>query len=213
MIADVFYILTDRKEWFLELLWQHIALAGTSILLAGTIGLVLGIVINQYKKASHFVLGLTNMLYTVPEIAMFGFLIPLTGIGNKTAVIALSIYALLPMVRNTFTGLNQVDTAIIEAAVGMGSTKWQVLFKVQLPMAFSFILAGLRSMVVMTISVAGIASYIGAGGLGPPIYRGIATNNTALMITGSIMIAAMAILTDALFGVLEKRVKKRWKMQ
>lgn len=213
MITEVFNILIERREWFLELFLQHIALAGTAILLAGTIGLILGIFINQYKKTSHLVLSLTNLLYTIPDIAMFGFLIPLTGIGDKTAIVALTIYALLPMVRNTFTGLNQVDPAILEAAVGMGSTRWQVLFRVQLPLAFSVILAGIRSMVVMTISVAGIASFIGAGGLGSAIYRGIATNNTALMISGAILIATLAILMDILFGALEKNVKKRWKMQ
>lgn len=213
MIADVLNILLSRREWFLELFLQHVSLAGTAILLAGSIGLVLGIFINQYKKASNLVLSVTNMLYTIPDIAMFGFLIPLTGIGDKTAIVALTVYALLPMVRNTYTGLNNVDPAILEAAVGMGSTRWQVLFRVQLPLAFSVILAGIRSMVVMAISIAGIASFIGAGGLGSAIYRGIATNNTALMLSGAIMIAAMAILMDVLFGALEKQVKKRWKMQ
>lgn len=212
-LVEVLQILVERRWWFLEKLGEHIYLAGTAILLAGTIGLILGILINQHKKASHLVLSFVNLIYTIPDIAMFGFLIPITGIGNKTAIVALTVYALLPMVRNTFTGLNQVDAAILEAAVGMGSTRWQVLFRVQLPMAFAVILSGVRSMVVMVISVAGIASFIGAGGLGSAIYRGIATNNTELMIAGAIVIALVAILTDILFGMLEKQVKKRWKMQ
>ena len=212
-LVEVVYILIDRRWWFLEKLGEHIYLAGISILLAGSIGLILGIFINQHKKVSHYVLSFINLLYTIPDIAMFGFLIPITGIGNKTAIVALTVYALMPMVRNTFTGLNQVDADILEAAVGMGSTRWQVLFRVQLPMAFAVILSGLRNMVVMVISVAGIASFIGAGGLGSAIYRGIATNNTALMIAGAIVIAVVAILTDTLFGKLEKNVKKRWKMQ
>ena len=212
MLTEIARIFADRAGWFLELLLKHIALAGTAILLAGSIGLVLGIVINQHKKLAHFVLGLTNMLYTIPDIAMFGFLIPFTGIGEKTAVIALTVYALLPMVRNTYTGLSNVDPAILEAATGMGSTRFQVLFKVQLPLAFTVILAGIRSMVVMTISVAGIASYIGAGGLGTPIYRGIATNNSALIFAGSISIAALAIVADLLCGRLEKRVRNKWKL-
>ena len=116
------------------------------------------------------------------------------------------------MIRNTYTGLCQVDADILEAAAGMGSTKWQVLFRIQLPMAFSVILAGIRNMVVMVISIAGIASFIGAGGLGSAIYRGIATNNSALMIAGSILIALMAIAADIVFGLLEKHVKKRWKV-
>lgn len=211
MLENLIEIFSSRYDWFFSLFLQHISLAGTSILLAGTIGLGLGIFIDQYEKASQLVLGVTNMLYTIPDIAMFGFLIPFTGIGKKTAIIALTVYALLPMVRNTYTGLHTVDQAVIEAAIGMGSTNLQVLWKIKLPMAFSTILAGLRTMVVLTISLAGIAAYIGAGGLGTPIYRGIATNNPALIFAGSIMIAALAIIMDFLFGVLERKVKGRWK--
>ena len=173
---------------------------------------MIGILINRYRKYAQLVLSLINMLYTIPDIAMFGFLIPITGIGEKTAIIALTVYALLPMIRNTFTGLDQVDADILEAAVGMGSTRWQVLLRIQLPMAFSMILAGVRNMVVMVISIAGIASFIGAGGLGSAIYRGIATNNSVLMIAGSIMIALMAIIMDIVCGVLENQVKKRWRV-
>lgn len=212
MLLDIANIFIERADWFLSLLLKHIALAGTAIILAGSIGLVLGIVINQHKKLAQFVLGLANMLYTIPDIAMFGLLIPFTGIGEKTALIALTVYALMPMIRNTYTGLNNVEPTILEAAIGMGSTRWQVLWKVQLPLAFSVILAGLRSMVVMTISVAGIASYIGAGGLGTPIYRGISTNNSALIFAGSISIALLALFADFLFGLLEKHVQNKWKL-
>ena len=125
---------------------------------------------------------------------------------------AVTVYALLPMVRNTYAGLSSVDPAILEAAAGMGSTRWQILFRVQLPMAFCVILAGIRNMVVMAVSITGIASFIGAGGLGSAIYRGIATNNTVLMVSGAMMIALLAISLDILFGVLEKQVKKRWRM-
>ena len=197
-------IIIERKEWFLGLIEQHLILAGISILLAGTIGLLLGILVYEKKRLAKVVLGITNMLYTIPDIAMFGFLIPLTGIGNKTAVVALTIYALLPMVRNTYTGLEQVDADIVEAAVGMGSTKRQLLFKIQLPLAFPVILTGIRNMSVMTISIAGIASFIGAGGLGQAIYRGIATNNQQLMVAGSLIIAVIAIGMDLLFGMWEE---------
>lgn len=212
MLQDTILIFVERWDWFASLLLKHIALAGTAIVLAGVLGLLLGILINQKKQLAQFVLGLANTLYTIPDIAMFGILIPFTGIGEKTALIALTVYALMPMVRNTYTGLNSVDPSILEAAIGMGSTRWQVLWRVQLPLAFSVILAGIRSMVVMTISVAGIASYIGAGGLGTPIYRGIATNNSALILAGSVSIALLAIVADCLFGLLEKRVQNRWKM-
>lgn len=211
-MKEVFEIFTERSSWFLELILEHIGLAGTAILIAGTAGLAIGIFLDRHQKCANVVLSIISLFYTIPDIAMFGFLIPLTGIGGKTAIIALTIYALLPMVRNTYTGLGQVDPSILEAAVGMGSTEAQVLFKVKLPVAFSVILAGVRNMVVMTISVAGIASFIGAGGLGKAIYRGISTNNPALMVAGSLLIALLAIFLDLLFGTFEKRVKKRWKM-
>lgn len=211
-MAEVFEILTERSSWFLGLILEHMLLAGTAILIAGAAGLIIGIFLDRHQKCANVVLGVVSLLYTIPDIAMFGFLIPITGIGGRTAVIALTIYALLPMVRNTYTGLGQVSSSILEAARGMGSTEAQVLFKVKLPMAFSVILAGVRNMVVMTISVAGIASFIGAGGLGKAIYRGISTNNPALMTAGSLLIALLAIFLDLLFGTFEKRVKKRWKM-
>ena len=205
-------MITDRAPWFSELALEHILLAGTASLIAGTAGLLIGILLDKYRKCANVVLSVIRVLYTIPDIAMFGFLIPVTGIGGKTAVIALTIYALLPMVRNTYAGLDQVDPSILEAAAGMGSTSFQVLMKVKLPMAFSIILTGVRNMVVMTVSVAGIASFIGAGGLGSAIYRGISTNNTVLMVSGSILIALMAVLLDWIFSVFEKRVKKRRRM-
>lgn len=210
---SVIDIIIERKGWFLGLVEQHLILAGVSILLAGVIGLLLGILVYEKKSLAKVVLGITNMLYTIPDIAMFGFLIPLTGIGNKTAIVALTIYALLPMVRNTYTGLDQVDPDIVEAAIGMGSTKRQLLLKIQLPLAFPVILTGIRNMSVMTISIAGIASFIGAGGLGQAIYRGIATNNQELMLAGSIIIAAIAIILDLLFGMWEQGVNNHRKFK
>ncbi|MBM6990228.1 MAG: ABC transporter permease/substrate-binding protein [Mobilibacterium timonense] len=202
-------MLTDRRSWFIDLIAQHLMLSGISIFFAGTIGLSLGILIFERKRLAGIVLGIVNAIYTIPDIAMFGFLIPLLGIGNKAAIVAITVYAQLPMVRNTYTGLNQVDADIIEAAVGMGSTRRQLLFKIQLPLAFPVILSGIRNMVVMAVSVAGIASFIGAGGLGKAIYRGIATNNQQLMIVGSLLIACIAIFLDFFFGALEKLSNSR----
>ena len=140
---------------------------------------------------------------------MLGFLIPFSGVGNATAVIALTVYALLPMVRNTHTGLTNVDPAILEAAKGMGSTRLQILFRIRLPLAMPVILSGIRRMVTMTIALAGIASFIGAGGLGVAIYRGITTNNAAMTMAGSLLIAALALVMDFLLGFAEKRLQKR----
>ena len=139
-------------------------------------------------------------------------LIPLFGIGNTTAVIALTLYGIMPMVRNTYAGMKSVSSEIISAAEGMGSTKFQLMMKIKLPLALDVIIAGIRNMVVMTISVAAIASFIGAGGLGVAIYRGITMYDTAMTFGGSLVIAAVALLSDLLLGQLEKYIKRRRKM-
>ena len=149
------------------------------------------------------------MFYTIPSISLLGMLIPLLGIGNKTAVVALTIYGIMPMVRNTYAGIKDVSEEVITAARGMGSTEFQVMTKIKLPLALGVILAGVRNMVVMTISVAAIASFIGAGGLGVAIYRGITIYDTAMTFGGSFLIALIALISDLLLGRLEKRIKRR----
>lgn len=184
-------------------------ISGTAIILAFVIGLLLGVLISEYKTASRFVMGVTNVIYTIPSISMLGFLIPFSGIGNTTAIIALTLYGLLPMIRNTCTGIGNIDPEITEAAKGMGSTRWQILFKIKVPLALPVILSGLKTMVVMTISLAGIASFVGAGGLGVAIYRGITTNNATMTVAGSLLIALMALLLDGLFTILERQIPWR----
>lgn len=200
---------TDRFDWFLELTWQHLYLSGIAIIVATVIGLFFGIAISEYKESSKFVLGFCNIIYTIPCISLLGFLLPVSGIVNTTAVIALIIYALLPIIRNTYTGMTEIDASMIEAAKGMGCTRFQLIYKVKFPLALPVILAGFRNMVVMTISLAGIASYIGAGGLGLAIYRGITTNNQTMTVAGSLLIALLAILLDFLIGAYEKHLKKK----
>lgn len=212
MIRELFHIYAERWEFFLTLTWQHIQISLISIVAAMIIGLALGILISRYHHSTGIVLGLTNLIYTIPSIALFGFLIPFSGIGNTTAIIALTVYALLPMVRNTYTGITGIDREIIEAARGMGSTPFQILCRIQLPLAFPVILSGLRNMVVMTIALAGIAAFIGAGGLGVAIYRGITTNNSVLTVAGSLLIALLALLTDWGIGSYETHFKKKRKL-
>lgn len=144
-----------------------------SILIACVIGLILGILVSEYRRSSSLVFGIVNFIYTIPSISLLGFLIPFSGIGNTTAIIVLTVYALLPMVRNTYTGIEGIDPAVIEAATGMGSTRGQMLWRIKLPLALPAIITGLRNMAVMTIALAGIASFIGAGGLGVAIYRSL----------------------------------------
>lgn len=209
MLADIFSLLTSRWDFFAGLLAEHLTISLAAILIAILVGGAAGILISEYQRAARPTLAVVGFLYTIPSISMLGFLIPFSGVGNATAVIALTIYALLPMVRNTHTGICGVDPAILEAATGMGSTRWQLLYKIKLPLAMPVIFSGIRSMVTMTIALAGIASFIGAGGLGVAIYRGITTNNAAMTLAGSLLIALLALVVDALLGCIERRLRSR----
>lgn len=209
MVQELFHLYAERWRFFLTLTGQHLEISLIAIVAASIIGLGLGVFISKFRHFSSIILGLTNFIYTVPSIALFGFLIPFSGIGDTTAIIALTVYALLPMVRNTYTGITGIDPEIIEAAQGMGSTPFQILYKIQLPLAFPVILSGLRNMIVMTIALAGIAAFIGAGGLGVAIYRGITTNNGILTVAGSLLIAMLALLTDWSVGRYEYHIRKK----
>ena len=204
-------LLLTRSDFFSELVVQHLLLSFTAIIIITVVGITTGILIAKSPKAASVVIGLTNVLYTIPSIAMFGFFVSITGIGNTTAIIALVIYGLLPVIRNTYVGLTEVDSQILEAAVGMGSTPWQLLSKIQFPLALPVIIAGIRNMVVMTIALAGIASFIGAGGLGVAIWRGITTNFDEMTVAGSLLVALLAFVADGILGMIEKRLLRRTK--
>lgn len=209
MINDVIQLLASRSDFFAGLLVEHLQISFAAIAIAIVVGGIAGILISEFTRAAKPTLAVVNLLYTIPSISMLGFLIPFTGVGDATAIIALTVYALLPMVRNTHTGLATIDPAILEAARGMGSTRWQILVKIKLPLARPVIMNGIRSMVTMTIALAGIASFIGAGGLGVAIYRGITTNNAAMTIAGSLIIAVLALVVDLVLGMVEKRMQLR----
>lgn len=209
IIKEVLEVYANRSDWFFELLVEHIGLSLVTIILAAGIGLLLGIFISQKEKAAPIVLTIANVFYTIPSISLLGMLIPFIGIGNKTAIVALTIYGIMPMVRNTYAGLRGVSQDVILAARGMGSTELQIMMKIKLPLAMGVIIAGVRNMAVMTISVTAVASFIGAGGLGVAIYRGITVYNTALTFAGSFLIALLALICDLALGYLEKRLKKR----
>ena len=205
---NVIQLYIERKDWFLELTGAHITLSLTAVLLAGITGLLLGIWIAECPKASGPVLTVANICYTIPSISLLGMLIPLLGIGNPTAVVALTLYGIMPMVRNTYAGITGVSSDIVSAAEAMGSTRAQIMLKIKLPLAMGVIVAGVSNMVVMTISVAAIASFIGAGGLGVAIYRGITIYDTAMTFSGSFLIALIAIVSDGLLVIVEKKIKK-----
>lgn len=188
----------------LEQTLQHIGLTFISLLIAVIIGVPLGILITRRKKLAVIVLGFAGILQTIPSIALLGFMIPLLGIGATPAIMALFLYALLPIIRNTCTGIQQVDPAVTDAATGMGMSRRQLLYKVQLPLAMPVLLAGIRTATVINVGVATLAAYIAAGGLGEFIFGGIALNNTNMILAGAIPAALLAILSDWLIGRLQK---------
>lgn len=187
----------------------HLLLVGVSIGIATLVGIPLGILITRQAHLRKPILGIANILQTVPSLALFGFLIsvPLIGgIGAKTAIIALTVYSLLPIIRNTYTGITSVDPAIREAALGMGMTDRQLLLQVEIPLALGVILAGVRVATVIAIGVATIAAAIGAGGLGVFVFRGIAMVNNQLILAGAIPAAVLAILADAAIALAEYKL-------
>uniref|UniRef100_UPI00356B09AD ABC transporter permease/substrate-binding protein n=1 Tax=Fusobacterium nucleatum TaxID=851 RepID=UPI00356B09AD len=209
MINQLIKLLTEDFKFFLNLTIEHILISLLAISIASVLGVILGIIISEYRKFSGLILGTVNILYTIPSIALLGFFITITGVGNTTALIALIIYALLPIIRSTYTGIITINPLIIEASEGMGSTKLQQLFKVKIPLALPVLMSGIRNMVTMTIALAGIASFVGAGGLGVAIYRGITTNNSAMTFLGSLLIAILALVFDFILGLIEKRLTNR----
>ncbi|KMQ68541.1 ABC transporter permease [Chryseobacterium sp. FH2] len=183
---------------------QHLALTFLSLFLAIIIGVPLGILIARRRKLSSPVLGIAGVLQTIPSIALLGFMIPALGIGIAPAIAALLIYALLPIIRNTYTGITGVNPIVIEAAKAMGMNKSQLLFKVELPLAMHVIMAGIRTAAVINVGVATLASFVAAGGLGEFIFGGISLNNTNMILAGAIPAALLAILLDQTIALLQK---------
>ena len=205
------FILQNHME-VLDLTTEHLWLVGASITLAVLIGVPLGILITRWPGLTKPVLGGANIIQTVPSLALFGFLLPAPWIGaraDRIAILALMLYALLPLIRNTYTGIKGVDPAVVEAGRGMGMTDRQLLWQVELPLALSVIIAGVRVATVLSIGLATIAAAIGAGGLGEFIFRGLAMVNNQVILAGAIPAAALAILADTSLGWLEKRLSPR----
>jgi osmoprotectant transport system permease protein len=208
-LKDVFMLYVDRFSYFYERFIEHLYLTSVAIVLIMVIGITSGILMTYNKRFAQFMLSLTGFLYTIPSIAIFGILIPITGIGGTSAIIALSIYGVLPLIRNTYVGIMEVDENILEAAVGMGSTSLQLLFRIKLPLASPVIIAGFRTTVTMTIALGTIAGLIGAGGLGRAIWSGIALNHLELTIAASLLIAFFAVSADQLLNLAEKTIRHK----
>jgi osmoprotectant transport system permease protein len=187
-----------------KLTLEHIEVAMMAVIISTIIGVAIGIVITRIKKLVTPVIGIAGVIYTIPSLALFGMLIPFIGIGVKPAVIALILYGQLALIRNTYVGITQIDRAVIEAGKGMGMSSWQFLRMVELPLALPVIMAGIRTAAVMNIGTATIAAYIGAGGLGWLIFRGIASVYTEQIIAGAVPVILLAIGTDYFFVLLER---------
>jgi len=202
-----FYARNAREV--LDLLGQHLYLVGISTGLAVALGVPIGILLTRRAAWRAPVLGLANVFQTIPSLALFGFLLPLLGIGAWTAIAALVVYGLLPIVRNTYTGIAGVDPAVREAGRGMGMTGRELLMMVELPLAAGVILAGIRVATVVSVGVATIAAAIGAGGLGVYIFRGVAVVDYTLILAGALPAALLALAADGLLGLAERRLAWR----
>jgi len=209
---NVLHFIQQNWDQVVELTLEHLWLVGLSTLLACLIGIPLGVAIARRKGLSRPVLGGANIIQTIPSLALFGFLLPVPWLGtsaDRLAILALTLYALLPIIRNTYTGIRGVDPAVVEAARGMGMTESQILFQVELPLALSVILSGVRTAVVIAVGLATIAAAIGAGGLGEFIFRGLAMVDNRVILAGAIPAALLALLADFGVGRLEKSLRPR----
>lgn len=194
-----------RWPQILNLTWEHLWLVLLAVLLAVVIGMFLGILMSYYPRVAQIGLGTASIIMTIPSLALLVLLIPLLHIGFWPALVGLVLYSLLPIMRNTYTGLREVDPAILEAARGLGLTEGQILYRIKFPLALPVIMAGVRTSVVMAVGIAAIAHTIGGGGLGQFIFQGISRTNPRMILTGAIMISIIAIVADYLLGWLEKR--------
>ena len=184
--AKVLQIYLERWPWFLGMIGQQLFISLVSIAIAGTLGLLIGIFIAEHRRFAEPVIAVCNVFYTIPAIALIALLIPIAGIGAKNAVIAIILYGLMPMVRNTYTGITSISPELLDAAVGMGSTPRQILKRIKLPLASATILAGGRTLAVMSIATGSIAAFIGGGGLGEAIFRGITMYNVEMTFSGAL---------------------------
>ncbi len=208
-MSPVQFFLRHHQE-ILQATLEHIWLVGLTMIFAIAIGVPLGILVTRKPWLSKPILGGANIAETIPSLALFGFLLPVPWLGGRAdrlAIAALTLYALLPIIRNTSAGITGVDRAVREAARGMGMTDRQILFKVELPLSFSTMLAGIRIATVLTIGIATIAAAVGAGGLGEFIFRGLAMVNDQLILAGAIPAALLALAADFVLGVLERRLR------
>ncbi|MFA5634695.1 MAG: ABC transporter permease [Anaerovoracaceae bacterium] len=202
------FLIENQRDMTNNLL-RHIELVGISVFIGIVISIPLGIVLSRHRKLAGTVLAIAGTIQTIPGLVMLGFALIFLGIGMLPALVILSLYAILPILRNTYTGITEVDPSYTEAARGIGMTNMQMLFKVELPLALSSIIGGIRISTVYIVSWATLASYIGAGGLGDPIWTGLATYNTKLILSGAVPSAILALVLSGLIGLLQRILTPR----
>ncbi|MDQ0217680.1 osmoprotectant transport system permease protein [Peribacillus cavernae] len=211
---EFFEFFSTSWNEILMMTWEHIQLVGLAVGVAILLGVPFGIYITQHETLSNLVLTVAGIIMTIPSIALFGIMIPILsvinqGIGFLPAFLALVLYSQLPIIRNTFIAIKNVDPNMRDAAIGMGMTTWQRLRKVEIPIALPVIMAGIRTAVVLTIGIGAIAAYIGAGGLGEYIARGISTSYTTMVQVGAVSVSVLAIVADYLLGRIQKQVSPK----
>ncbi len=206
LFSRVVSYLNLRGDMVWELVLEHLWLVIISVGIAVFVSVFLGVLISYRAGPAATVLTICQVLMTVPSMAMLGFMVPLFGIGFTTGVIALILYCLLPIVRNTYTGIKEISPAIVESAVGMGMTEWRVLTKIKIPLARPVIMAGIRTATVMVVGIAAIAAYVGAGGLGELIFQGISRSNEPMIIVGALGVSIIALAFDFILSWGERRL-------
>jgi len=208
-IAELGNYMVENYDELLYLTIEHLLMVAYGIGLALLVGVPLGILASKYEKIAPIILSVTNVFQLTPSLAMLGILMLYFGFGFKTIVIALFLYSLLPIVKNTYVGIKEVDESILEAGTGIGMTNLQLLMKIQFPLSIPFLMAGLRIAAVIAISVAAIGPYIGAGGLGKEIVSGISIQSDVKIFAGAIPATLMALIADFVLGKLENKSKQR----
>ena len=200
---EFFNYLAENSSQIISLLLEHVELTLLSVVLSIIIGIPVGILISYVKKLGKPILGLTNIIQAIPSMALLGFMIPILGIGMVPAIVMVILYSLLPIIKNTYTGIKNINEQTIEAATGIGLTKWQILTKVQIPLAFPVIMAGIRISAVSAVGLMTLAAFVGAGGLGYLVYAGIRTVNNSQILAGAIPACLLALLIDYIMSIIE----------
>ncbi|MFY8329444.1 ABC transporter permease [Vagococcus carniphilus] len=207
LFEQFFYYLQQNSGYVLTQFIRHFLISIYGVIFAAIVGIPIGIFISRKRKLADWVIGIANVIQTIPSLAMVSILMLGLGLGVNTVIMTVFLYSLLPIISNTYTGMRQVDSDILDAGKGMGMTKFQRLYLIELPLSVSVIMAGLRNALVVAIGITAIGSFVGAGGLGDIIIRGTnATDGTAIILVGALPTALMAIITDWLLGLVEKRL-------